>query len=83
MEARVAILETKLDHVQSDVTDLKSRAVKVDERLGGVEVKLATLTERVAHLPSKGFIVTTVLLFGSLFTAITVFADKIQALLAG
>lgn len=50
MEARVAVLEAHVEHIRSDLGKLAS-----------VPKDLGVLTERVSHLPTKGFIVTTTL----------------------
>ena len=44
MEERITRLERSIDQVSKDVVDLR--------------VTTATLVERVAHLPGKGFVVT-------------------------
>lgn len=67
MEARVGRLEERLD--------------KVGDRLGAVEVNLAILSERVAHLPSKGFIVTVVGSGLALIGGLTVFGEQVRTLL--
>lgn len=46
------------DDMERRVTRLEDKFDNLSDRIGGVQVELATLTERVAHLPSKGFIVT-------------------------
>ncbi|ARU02994.1 hypothetical protein [Yoonia vestfoldensis] len=69
MEQRVDRLEAKMD--------------LIDGRLRGVEINLATLSERVAHLPSKGFIVTAVVSVGAVLGSLTLFADRIGAMLGG
>lgn len=66
MEARVNRLEDRLD--------------KLSEKVGAVEVNLATLTERVAHLPSKGFIVGVLLTSLSALGALVLFADQLKGL---
>ena len=63
-ELRISRLEAKMD--------------KVDERLGKLEVAVAILTERVAHLPSKGFIVGSTLTALAFLTALIVFSDRIK-----
>lgn len=64
----------RLDSVDGHITS-------IDGRLRTVETGLATLTERVSHLPSKGFIVKAALgIVGALTTAIAL-QDKIQALI--
>lgn len=67
MEARVNRLEDRLD--------------KLTDRIGGVEVNLATLAERVAHLPGKGFVVTSAVSTIGLLTAVMLFADRLKDLL--
>jgi hypothetical protein len=67
LEARIARLETKMD--------------KVDERLGKLEIGVAVLTERVGHLPSKGFIVTATTSAIAFVVAVILLADKIKTLI--
>lgn len=67
MEARIARLETAAD--------------RVDDRLRSVEVGIATLSERVAHLPSKGFIVTATVSAITLLSALILFGEKLLSLL--
>lgn len=56
---------------------------KVGDELGEVKVNIATLTERMANLPSKGFIVTTTMAALALFAAVVLFADNIKAAISG
>lgn len=67
------------DGMDGRLEKLEGRIDKIDDRLRSVEVNLATLTERVAHLPSKGFIVSTFLTAGSILSAVILFADQIKA----
>lgn len=75
MEGRVAKLEAHVETLRADVG-----AIKKD--VGDIRVGLATLTERVAHLPGKGFVITATTTTIGLITAVVVFADKIRAFLA-
>jgi hypothetical protein len=97
MEARVAILETHVEYIRRDIGELKADVSEIRRDLGGmkddfksdvesVKVQLATLTERVNHLPSKGFIVKSLTvattLLGGLMTligAFIAFQDQIKA----
>lgn len=63
MEARIARLEAKMD--------------KVDDSLGQVDKGLAVLTERVSHLPSKGFIVGATITALVALAAVTAFLERI------
>jgi hypothetical protein len=74
MMERVVRLEAKVEHVQTDVTELRTDMKDVRDRLKGLEVK-------VDHLPSKGFIVTALLASLALMTALISFQEKLQALL--
>lgn len=69
MEERVKRLEARVDKFGDDVTELK--------------INLATLTERVAHLPSKGFIVTSFATAVTIIGAIVLAADRLKGLFAG
>ena len=66
MEHRIGRLETAMD--------------KIDDRLRGVEIGVATLAERVAHLPSKGFIVSVVLIALAVIAAMIGFSDSLKTL---
>jgi len=50
MEARVAVLETKMEHIKEGL-----------DKLSDVPVRLAKLEVKVDHLPSKSFVVTAAL----------------------
>jgi len=67
MDVRVSRLESQVDKLDAHVTDMK--------------VSLATLTERVAHLPSKGFIVTALGTTATVLGAIVLLADRLKSLL--
>lgn len=67
LEARVGRLEGQID--------------KVDDRLVGVQVALATLNERVAHLPGKGYFVTALLLCLTVFSTLILFEEQILLLI--
>jgi hypothetical protein len=73
MEGRIARLEAHMEHVLSDTSALKADTSKM-------KTDLATLTERVAHLPSKGFIVAVTLASLTLVGAISIFGTNIRAL---
>lgn len=47
MEPRVAKLEAHMEHVRAELAKLST-----------MPVEIATVKERVSHLPSKGFVVT-------------------------
>lgn len=64
MEDLVMRLERQHEQLGKDVADLR--------------VAVATLTERVAHLPGKGFIVTATSATIALIGSIVLFADKLR-----
>lgn len=72
MEPRIAKLEAHMEHVRTELTKLASLPVQV-----------ARLEEKVAHLPSKGFIVTATMTSLAFVTAIVLFADKLRSLVGG
>ena len=86
MEARVAVLETHVEYIRRDISDLKADmgVIRTDlgkarDEVADLRTGLATLTERVNHLPSKGYIVTTSLGIVGAIGAIIAFQDHIRA----
>ncbi|AKM09851.1 hypothetical protein AB433_07430 [Croceicoccus naphthovorans] len=67
------------DGMDHRVSRLEHRLDKLGDGLGEVEVKLATLNEKVSHLPSKSYIDTRLLIMLAVIAALVAFADKIQA----
>ncbi len=74
MEGRVAKLEAHVDTLRSDVA-----AIKKD--VSDIRVSFATLSERVSHLPGKGFVITATTTTVALLTGVVVFGEKIRLLL--
>ena len=71
MEARVAKIEAFLETIRSEVAALRTNGRDVRDRL-------IRLEERVAHLPSKGFIFTTAIAIVGGLTAIIVLQEKVR-----
>lgn len=69
------------DGMEPRINRLETRIDLVTDRLGTVDVSIATLTERIAHLPSKEFIVKTVVGTGTLLGVVTIFGEKLKGLL--
>jgi hypothetical protein len=76
MEARVARLEANVERMVADVNSMNGSLANARERLAGLEVK-------VDHLPSKGFIVTALLVMLAVITALVGYADTIKKILPG
>jgi hypothetical protein len=70
MERRIERLEDKVDSLDQ----------RLGDRVGKVEQGLATLAERVAHLPSKGFIVQSLIASLAVVAGLIAFGEKLQAL---
>ncbi len=79
MESRVAILETHVEYIRRDLGEMKTDIASLKTDMVDVKVGLATLTERVNHLPSKGYIVTSSLGIVGAIGAIIAFQDHIRA----
>lgn len=62
---------------------MDGRMDRIDDRLRGVEINVATLIERVGHLPSKGFIVTVAVAGITLVTGVIGLAVAYQDFLSG
>ena len=68
LDVKVAVLETHVESLRKDVADTKAN-------LERVRLQLATLTQRVARLPSKGYALTVAL---AAIAAFSTFQQQIQ-----
>lgn len=78
MEPRVAKLEAAAEHIQKDIGDIKSDVRDFRNAITTLNGSTATLTERVAHLPSKGFVVTAAVTALTVTAALIAFQGQIQ-----
>lgn len=69
MEPRVKALETHMEYVRRDL-----------ERLASVPADLATVKERVSHLPTKEYLVRLIIGALALIAALVTFGEKLQSL---
>ncbi len=69
MERRLSAIEAKLE--------------RLDDRNRESEKLLAVMNERLAHLPSKGFIVSVVILSLAVIAGIVVFVSNAQVVASG
>lgn len=74
LEPRVAKLEAHMEHVLETTRSTASDMKNARERL-------ATLEEKVDHLPSKEYIVKTVVGTGAVLGVLTIFGPKIASIL--
>lgn len=82
-DTRLAGLEVRGTYLSADPAEAKAQMITLKNRLRESETGLATLTERIGHLPSKGFIVSMVAGGLALLAAIIAFADSIRAWIGG
>jgi hypothetical protein len=81
MEARVAVLENNVEYIKRDIGELKADMSGIRRDVESLKVGQGILTERVSHLPSKGFIVTATLSSLAVISALILFQDHIKAFL--
>ncbi|MEM6728714.1 MAG: hypothetical protein AAF618_09455 [Pseudomonadota bacterium] len=75
VEVRMARIEADLAHLSSDVGALRSDTRDARDRVIALEVK-------VDHLPTKGFIVSTMLTALAVVAALVAYGDAIRGFLA-
>lgn len=56
IEARIARLEADVAHIRSDIAEVKSDIRDARKDLSDLKVGHAIVVERIAYLPSKGYI---------------------------
>lgn len=81
LEEKAQYMGDELRRMDGRLDRMDGRLDGIDTRLRGVEGEVKTLIERVAHLPSKGFIVSTVIGGFALVAAVFGFHDQIVAFL--
>ena len=81
MEARIASLETHLEYVRRDVGEIKADLAALKKDASETRLGVATLGERVAHLPGKGFIVGAVIASLTIIGGFVTIVPKFQAAL--
>ncbi len=73
-------LEQRITRVEAQQDKLSDKVDTVGERVGTLAERLGVLTERVGHLPSKGFIVGTVLSSLAVIAGLIAFGERLQSL---
>ncbi len=73
MESRLAKLEASISYIEKNLTETRSDTRDVRDRT-------IRLEEKVNHLPSKGFIVSSLMTVLALLTALIVFQQHIRTL---
>jgi septal ring factor EnvC (AmiA/AmiB activator) len=80
MESKVAALEAHMLHVREDIRDIKAESKQAASNIADIRVNVATLTERVNHLPTKGWGVTVVIALAAFLSAVSLFGPKLLKL---
>jgi uncharacterized coiled-coil protein SlyX len=94
MEAHVETLRSESAATRTDIADMRVSLATLTERVGASAEGVATLTirggtsderiailmERVAHLPTKGFVISANMTGIGLLSALILFAEKLKAL---
>jgi hypothetical protein len=80
MEARVASLEAHMLNVRENIGLIRTDARQATTDINSIRISAAMLTERVSHLPSKGWGVTAIILLASFLTAMTLLGPRLLKL---
>jgi hypothetical protein len=71
------------DGMEQRVAKIEGQFEKLNEKVDTLRIDVAVLKERVGNLPSKGFIVSATVTSLALLGAVSVFGERLLALLSG
>ena len=78
--ARLSALESRVTVLETQVGYLTSRTERAESKIEAFSDRITRAEEAIKHLPSKGFIVTAVVMALSLLGALVLFQANVRAL---
>ena len=81
MEAAVARIEATVARTEANVVHLDRGVSETPGDVKDVRDRLARLEANVARLPGRGFVISAVLITIAVLTAVTLFQNKLMAIL--
>jgi hypothetical protein len=78
MEARIASLEAHVDHIRDDVGDIKLDVREMTKTVGIAGANMREFDSRISSLPTKGWMIATLLVIAAAICAVIIYLEQIR-----
>jgi hypothetical protein len=78
MEARIASLEAHVDHIRDDVGDIRLDLKELTKTMGTAGAEMREFDGRINSLPTKGWMMATLLILTAVICAVVIYIEQIR-----
>ena len=78
MEARIASLEAHVDHIRDDIGDMRLDLKELTKTMGTAGAEMREFDSRVNSLPTKGWMMATLLVLTVVICAVVIYIEQIR-----
>jgi hypothetical protein len=78
MEARIASLEAHVDHIRDDIGDMRLDLKELTKTMGASGAGMREFDSRIDSLPTKGWMMATLLILTAVICAVVIYIDQIR-----
>ncbi|TMJ40784.1 MAG: hypothetical protein E6G87_01190 [Alphaproteobacteria bacterium] len=78
MEARIASLEAHVDHIRDDIGDMRLDLKEVAKTMGTAGAEMREFDSRINSLPTKGWMMATLLILAAIIFAVAIYLEQIR-----
>jgi hypothetical protein len=78
MEARIASLEAHVDHIRDDVGDIRLDLKELTKTMGTAGAEMREFDSRINSLPTKGWMMATLLILTAVICAVVIYIEQIR-----
>jgi hypothetical protein len=78
MEARIASLEAHVDHIRDDIGDMRLDLKELTKTMGSAGAEMREFDSRINSLPTKGWMVVSLLVIAAALCAVIIYLEQIR-----
>jgi hypothetical protein len=78
MEARIASLEAHVDHIRDDIGDMRLDLKELTKTMGTAGAEMREFDSRINSLPTKGWMVVSLLVIAAAICAVIIYLEQIR-----